>query len=412
MDAVGTWEAGEPRVRVLREPVRVTAWRPDIGGLLPVYVADRYEGVTARPYLECSDEEIEAYVAANVAAVRSVAARARPDAALANHLVMGPLIVARALGGAAPYAVKIHGSALEYVVKRDPERFLPAAREGLAGASAILCGSRHTAESLWAAMGDDELPARTRLGPPGVDVHEFRPRPLRRGGRRRPRARRAPAGGGRAGRPGAVGVQPRRAGRRARAGPPGPGARPPRGLHRQADRLQGRGPARGRVAARPARRARRTPRRRRLRRVPRCAGAPAGRPAGRRPRRRARDRGRRPRGRGRPARAAAPPARLPGSAGRRRRGPGGLPRGGSRAARARRADRAPRARRARAGAGRLRGPGRAQHVPRGVRDGRRGGRRLRRAPGQRRPFGAGRGHRPAAGRGAGRGPRLAGLRGR
>ena len=58
--------------------------------------------MTARPYLECSDEEIEAYVAANVAAVRSVAARAQADAALANHLVMGPLIVARALGGAAP----------------------------------------------------------------------------------------------------------------------------------------------------------------------------------------------------------------------------------------------------------------------------------------------------------------------
>jgi glycosyltransferase involved in cell wall biosynthesis len=97
--------------------------------------------------------------------------------ALANHLVMGPRIVARALGGAVPYAVKIHGSALEYVVKRDPERFLPAAREGLAGAATVLCGSRHTAESLWAAMDDDELPARTRLGPPGVDVHEFRSRP-------------------------------------------------------------------------------------------------------------------------------------------------------------------------------------------------------------------------------------------
>ena len=177
VDAVGTWEAGEPRMCILREPVRVTAWRPEIGGLLPVYVADRYEGVRAIPYLECSDEQIEAYVASNVAAVRDVAARARPDAALANHLVMGPRIVARALEGAVPYAVKVHGSALEYVVKRDPERFLPAAREGLAGASAVLCGSRHTAESLWAAMGDDELPARTRLGPPGVDVHEFRPRP-------------------------------------------------------------------------------------------------------------------------------------------------------------------------------------------------------------------------------------------
>src|SRR5947199_132568 len=28
VDAVGTWESGEARVHVLREPVRVTAWRP------------------------------------------------------------------------------------------------------------------------------------------------------------------------------------------------------------------------------------------------------------------------------------------------------------------------------------------------------------------------------------------------
>jgi glycosyltransferase involved in cell wall biosynthesis len=41
----------------------------------------------------------------------------------------------------------------------------------------VLVGSRHTAESLWAAMEDPELPRRTRLGPPGVDVEQFRPRP-------------------------------------------------------------------------------------------------------------------------------------------------------------------------------------------------------------------------------------------
>ena len=40
----------------------------------------------------------------------------------------------------------------------------------------MLVGSRHTAESLWEVMDDPELPARTRLGPPGVDVHEFRRR--------------------------------------------------------------------------------------------------------------------------------------------------------------------------------------------------------------------------------------------
>jgi glycosyltransferase involved in cell wall biosynthesis len=177
VDAVGTWVEGAPRVETLREPVRVTAWRPDIGALLPVYVADRYEGVLARPFLECTDDEIARYLDANVAAVRDVAARARPDVALANHLVMGPAILARALGADVPYAVKVHGSALEYTVKRDLDRFLPFAREGLAPARTVLVGSRHTAESLWTALGDDGLPARTRLGPPGVDIEEFRPRP-------------------------------------------------------------------------------------------------------------------------------------------------------------------------------------------------------------------------------------------
>jgi len=172
IDAIGHPDGLE----VLREPVRVTHWKPDVGGLLPVYVADRYEGVEARTYLEVSDEEIETYLARNVEAVRAICERQPPDVALGNHLVMGPVVLARALPESVPYAVKIHGSALEYVVKRDPDRFLPYAREGLAWARTVLVGSRHTGESLWEAMGDPELPERTRLGPPGVDVEEFRPR--------------------------------------------------------------------------------------------------------------------------------------------------------------------------------------------------------------------------------------------
>jgi glycosyltransferase involved in cell wall biosynthesis len=155
---------------------RARIHRPDIGGLLPVYVADRYEGMVAKPFPELTDDELDRYLERNVAAVREVVERARPDVALANHLVMGPAILARALEGTGiPYAVKIHGSALEYTVKRHPERFMPYAREGLAGARGILVGSRHTAESLWAAMDEASLPDRTRLGPPGVDVEEFRP---------------------------------------------------------------------------------------------------------------------------------------------------------------------------------------------------------------------------------------------
>jgi glycosyltransferase involved in cell wall biosynthesis len=177
VDAAGDWDGGELALQTRREPARVTVYRPDIAGLLPLYVADRYDGVEARPFQDLDEAEVDRYLEGNVAAVREVAERVRPDIALANHLVMGPVILARALEGlGVPYAVKIHGSALEYTVKRHPERFMPFAREGLAGARGVLVGSRHTGESLWEAMGDPELPGRTRLGPPGVDVGRFTPR--------------------------------------------------------------------------------------------------------------------------------------------------------------------------------------------------------------------------------------------
>lgn len=176
--AAGDWDGGELRVSSIpgsrtdgSSPC--TVYRPNIGGLLPVYVQDRYEGIEAKTFARCSDAEVAAYIQANVDAVREVVELVRPEVALANHLVMGPVIMARALGGCTPYAVKVHGSALEYTVKPAPERFLPFAREGLAQASTVLVGSEHTAVSLWEALGDPTLQERTRLGPPGVDVERF-----------------------------------------------------------------------------------------------------------------------------------------------------------------------------------------------------------------------------------------------
>ena len=155
------------------EGVRVH--NPDIHGLLPVYVKDPYEGFEVKTFPEMTEEELDRYIEANVAAVREVASAAGGiEAALANHLVMGPAILARA--GVAPFAAKIHGSALEYTVKPHP-RFLPYAREGMEAARGVLVGSRHTAESLWEALLDVRgLREKTRLGPPGVDTERFRPR--------------------------------------------------------------------------------------------------------------------------------------------------------------------------------------------------------------------------------------------
>ena len=75
----------------------VTVHNPEIGGLLPVFVHDEYEGFEVKTFAELSDDELDRYLALNVMAVREAAGQLGGfDAALANHLVMGPVILARA----------------------------------------------------------------------------------------------------------------------------------------------------------------------------------------------------------------------------------------------------------------------------------------------------------------------------
>src|SRR5437867_13106655 len=98
--------------------------RPDIGGPLPVFVLDRYEGLGARRLPELMPEERARYVEANAAALRE---RLPADLVFANHVLLGGPVAA-ATG--ARYAVKAHGSELEYAMRGNAE--LSAwGREGL-----------------------------------------------------------------------------------------------------------------------------------------------------------------------------------------------------------------------------------------------------------------------------------------
>src|SRR4051812_48889154 len=107
VDAVGTFEDGRLQVETLRGPARLTVYLPDIHGVLPVYVADRYEGFEAVPYPDLDDAALERYLSANVTAVEEVASRVAPDVALGQHMVMGPAILAPGPAGHGAYAVQI-----------------------------------------------------------------------------------------------------------------------------------------------------------------------------------------------------------------------------------------------------------------------------------------------------------------
>src|SRR5437588_10661938 len=142
--------------------------RPELPDkLLPVFVLDRYEGLQPRLLQELTPEKRERYVEANAAAVR---AELPADLAFANHVLLGGPVAAAA---GAPYAVKAHGSELEYSM-RGNEELAAWGRASLAQATATFVGSAHIRAVLEQVVGHVD---RVYEVPPGVDVEEFKPEP-------------------------------------------------------------------------------------------------------------------------------------------------------------------------------------------------------------------------------------------
>jgi glycosyltransferase involved in cell wall biosynthesis len=137
------------------------------GGLLPVFVLDRYEGLEAQLLGDFTAEEREAYVEANAAALRLLGPA---DLVFANHVLLGaPVGAASGLR----FRVKAHGSELEYAMRDRPDLARWGA-ETLAGAEVVYAGSEHIRTVLEEVVGHID---RVEVVPPGVDLDEFRPEP-------------------------------------------------------------------------------------------------------------------------------------------------------------------------------------------------------------------------------------------
>jgi glycosyltransferase involved in cell wall biosynthesis len=136
-------------------------------GLLPVFVLDDYEGLRPKLLQHFTRAELDAYVEANAAALRELLPA---DVVFTNHVLLGGAV------GAAlhePFAVKAHGSELEYSM-RGNDGLRRWGAEVLAGAKAVYVGSEHIRMVLDDVLGHVD---RVHEVPPGVDVDEFVPAP-------------------------------------------------------------------------------------------------------------------------------------------------------------------------------------------------------------------------------------------
>src|SRR5262245_25217007 len=132
--------------------------RPELpDGLLPVFVLDRYEGLRPKLLQDFTRPERERFVEANAGAVRALLPA---DLVFTNHVLLGGPVGA-ATG--ARFAVKAHGSELEYSMRGNAE--LSAwGRESLAGAEAVFVGSAHIRSVLEEVAGHVD---RVHEVPPG-----------------------------------------------------------------------------------------------------------------------------------------------------------------------------------------------------------------------------------------------------
>jgi len=141
--------------------------RPDVGGLLPVFVLDRYEGYTVKRVQDCTRDELDAWVEANAAAMRE---RGPADVVFVNHVLLGGPVGA-ATGE--PYLVKAHGSELEYSM-RGNAALSAWGGEVLGTAAATIAGSGHIRDVVRDVCGTVD---GVHEIPPGVDVDLWRPAP-------------------------------------------------------------------------------------------------------------------------------------------------------------------------------------------------------------------------------------------
>jgi glycosyltransferase involved in cell wall biosynthesis len=163
--------------------------------VVPTYVRPRLTQGPAKCILDLPDEPIATYLAHQEAALRSVVRNHGVEAIHVNHMVLMAEAVRRIHeSDGLPFVLMPHGSALEYVVKKDPRMHEIAGRV-LAAAECVVTISAELQERILAVYpGMDGLEERMTRVPPGVDVTRFDLLPRERRGESLEALRRGLAG--------------------------------------------------------------------------------------------------------------------------------------------------------------------------------------------------------------------------
>ena len=146
----------------------------------PVYLTDQSREGRVKPFTALSDAELDDFHSFSLATLKTALDAFPVDVLHANHLVYQPSV---AVETGFPTVIFLHGSSIEYTVKRD-ERFLEAGRAALRQAAGVISGNREVLGRLMALYPEDSelIAGKSAIVGVGVDTSLFRP--VERGHRR------------------------------------------------------------------------------------------------------------------------------------------------------------------------------------------------------------------------------------
>ncbi len=168
---------GKPTVLFEREtetPGSVIVHRPDLE-VLPTYVRPSTPSDYVVYIPDLDDDAVEGYVEANARVLEAVAKENGVAAFVVNHTVLMASAAHRAHErGGAPYAVLPHGSAIEYVVKKE-ERSRLLAEAALEGAARVFALNGEMEGRIEDVFGEAVSGLEAKMGrmPVGTDTSVF-----------------------------------------------------------------------------------------------------------------------------------------------------------------------------------------------------------------------------------------------
>lgn len=159
-------------------PGKCLCFRPNLGGKLPVYVYDNYEGYQVKTFSELTRPEIEDYIEKNQKALCTALSDRKPDLILSNHIIMQPVYVNRArsiLNYNIPHFNTVHGSCVNFAVRKS-QMIKEYAQEALAEVDQLVFMSDFSCKEFIEFFDNHiYITGKVKVIPAGVDVNRFRP---------------------------------------------------------------------------------------------------------------------------------------------------------------------------------------------------------------------------------------------